>query len=255
MKFKNRILKALLSILIAFPLYGFAQKPNGEVVVGYGLSNEGYRGVCDFTFYPDSTFDYSGFSGHRHSSGTWYYKNNNTIVLNSHMQERKTAMEYQIERAGLEKTIMEVRVHAEEDINPKEYICTPYYLMDDFLASPRYIHPDRGSYEIVYSNKAVLGTYFEIERSFLLYEMRFYGFGGYGWMEDHSFKVVTDTIQEESSPGDRITVDIYIDDSLFTYEVFTNKEIKVRKNKIVFTEPFNDKKEHIYLNDNVSVDL
>lgn len=240
MKQNNRIFKIGLLFIILLSFYGFSQKPNEDIIVKYDRfksstppkwANHAYQ----FIFYPDYTFEYYNSFG-RHSSGTWHYKDGNTIILNSHIQTRKAEMEYAIEHAGLEKTIMEVRIHAGESVNHKDYICTPFYSL-----WPRYYHPNRGSYEIVYTDSSINETWFNIEKMPLIWNSS-------SLTPPDNYTIHTGTIMEESSPGDRIIVDIYVDDSLFTYEIFSNMEIKVRKNKIVFVEPYNGTREHIYLN-------
>ena len=173
-----------------------------------------------FIFYKDSTFKYEyRQSCYTESTGTWK-QIDNELYLNSNIQDSLTIMYTKETNTQDTITILNVVVNAAIQ---DDYICYP--IVNGDLRYFFAMH--RGSYSIeVY--EPIDSICFSVTKQ--PFELR--GTGIMGCYEP----IRTKQIKPDLSVGEKLTITININDSLFGYRVFKEEKIEIKTGKIIFEE-------------------
>jgi hypothetical protein len=189
-----------------------------------------------FVLNADSTFNYSYIvigNEEKYSSGTWRRIDKNAIVLNSYIQSNVIPLNIEVVNSNNKKPMINVKLIIPGK-DEKEYRCTPYYaVIEGKWYEPNTLFvPDRGSHSYeesnYYSNEHEL--FFKVSKE--PRQIEFVGprlFKEYYVLETEHKKITT-------KDGDIVNVTVIVPDSLFSYRIFNNEKIKLRKNKLIFRD-------------------
>ena len=176
--------------------------------------------------FKDSTFRYYGLYS-EYSSGKWFRRSNNCIVLNSEIKEILVPLKIKREYTESDTCKIDVKVKV---IGQKEndYECIP-------LTSNKIItkEPVRGSYIFIpaQSNNDIC---FDIWRVPYLIKNTVH-------LNERN-PIKTEKIILNSKQHEHITIDIYFNDSLFDYKIFNETKVSIKDKKLRFYDKYNRKK-------------
>jgi hypothetical protein len=174
-----------------------------------------------FVFATDSTFTYEYTDPwYKESSGRWI-KKGNKIYLNSFVQEDKMPIRFAKMKTKTNTEDLIVRINLQtQNQNDTDYICIPFVNKKSLI-----LHPEKGSYS--FESKVSIDSL-----SLLVFKDPFVLSG----TESKSCfdPIPTEQIKVKSFIGDSLNITVTIIDSLFSYQVFRNKELAISKGKILF---------------------
>jgi hypothetical protein len=186
-----------------------------------------------FIFNTDSTYSYHCFVFGNHidkySSGKWRWTERKTIILNSDVQSNIIPLQVNVESANNIRTItnVELNIFGKDE---KEYRCTPQFaIIDDVWYVPGFL-PDRGSHSYESSN-TINKLFYKISKEPRAFEW----IGPYGGRREY-YVLETEHKFIASNKGDIINVIVNVPDSLFSYRIFTDTEIKFKGDKLIFKD-------------------
>jgi hypothetical protein len=206
--------------IFVFILYSCQISPN--IVGTYSKQTNRNK----FILNADSTFRYSSYSYSEdlHSVGKWQQIDKHTIILNSDVRSNIIPIDIDIVPTKNDKDhIIKVRVIS-DGISEKFYICEPYI---DGIPTPVF-WPDRGSYEFS-TGFFSTGIYFKIYKDPMVFEWIGPGRREYNVLSTEHKKL-------NLTKGDEVEITVHITDSLFSYKVFDNTILKIKRNKIIFKD-------------------
>ncbi|MDR0865330.1 MAG: hypothetical protein LBO74_10440 [Candidatus Symbiothrix sp.] len=174
-----------------------------------------------FVLNSDSTFRYS-CSEDLYSVGKWQQIDKHMIILNSDIRSSIVPLDIDIISTENEKDhVIKVKMITDGK-SEKLYICEPY--VEDFIFPSFW--PDRGSYE--FSTITIDQIYFKIHRDPMVIERLGPG---------REYNVLTTEHKKLNlTKGDEVNITVHITDSLFSYKVFSNTKLKVKRDKLIFRD-------------------
>jgi hypothetical protein len=236
------------------------------------------KNLNEFEFFSDSTFIYKSFILYgssfvnKYSDGTWELADDNSIILNSRIKSNLVPI--QVEKSKSDKDFIQVfenltinqapKKRSDMEYTDKDYCVIPYINDQNYLE----LHPElsddpitidlrqmigltpdktdkyimnvppvkRGSY-CLSLKEAVKNIYFELEKRPEKLELRTY------------YRLKTEKVNMLIQSDELLTMNIDLNDSLFSYRIFDNKALKIKNKKLIFQdEEENNKKNKLYLN-------
>ena len=234
----KKLIVILASILLAQTLC-LGQKNKSFAGTYRNIPGKGYSKTLVLS--NDGKFRFETYENHWHSEGNWSYDGKN-IILNSDIKKVLWPVEVSLSPLNGKRERLNVRLHVPEDKDEEEYLATLYQgSLQDSGVKVMYYH-GLGSYSVPFQGYEYKDKYFVIQK--FPFENKWIG-----KMPEPYMKIPTEFINVEYVKGNDVTVDIFVeDDSLFQYIVFENFKVKVRGNKLIFEDPYDDFRDAI--NDN-----
>ena len=233
------------------------------------------KNLNKFEFFSDSTFVYqstilygSSFIN-KYSDGTWRYIDNNSIILNSRIKSNLVPV--YIEKSKSDETqvctnllITQTKIkNTRWEYTDKDYWVIPYINGKNYLD----LHPElsdepttidlkqmigldsdksgkyvmkvspvkRGNY-CLSLDESIGNIYFEIEKQPETLERRTF------------YRLKTEKVNIPMQPNESFTINIVLNDSLFSYRIFDNEILKINDKKLIFKDSEdNNKTNKLYL--------
>ena len=220
-----------------------------------------------FELYPDSTFIYTSlrYKGspfiNKHSDGRWRRIDKNTVVFNSRI--RDNIIPLQIEKINTSDSLIQIcqnlviiQKKSWPEYKDEDFLVTPYIEGNNYLD----LHPElsdeplqitknefrlslglepdtinssevvmvsspvkRGSY-CIYPKKPFSSIFFEIEKRPKTVEYRTF------------YRLKTEKVNIPVQFGDSLSINIVLNDSLFSYRIFDNEILKLKGKKLIFKD-------------------
>ena len=212
----------LLSLLLA-------SCSNKWIFIGKYASNNSPYGL---NIKSDSTFDYKFYQFHayEYSTGKWYKKSHGDIILNSFLKDITIPLAVtessELKNENVNKFSFEFRSN---EIAAKDCECA--IIINDTVKEIRRCD----SIALVEIKIPVHKLFVEVRKSpLLMTSLRF-----------SLDPLITKVYSTSKDYGNFIKFNIMVNDSLFSYKVFDNKAIKVKKGGIYFHNDKGDKKHWI----------
>ncbi|GAB6121779.1 hypothetical protein JCM30204_29280 [Dysgonomonas termitidis] len=195
----------------------------------------------DFTFFADSTFSYNYYGSiGKHSSGKYGIRDNR-IILNSNISNTTIPVECLVIPSDslIEKNRVTFSFNLSEE-EQKGYKCIPILNNDTlnnkegiiYFTQGIQIDEKWGNYTIYYTEPIDSIKLWILKDPFIGRPTRI---------------LTTKTMYFDKVIGKDITFNLTINDSLFGYRVFDNIELAIKRNKIIFIDIEENKKNALYL--------
>ncbi|MDR0938539.1 MAG: hypothetical protein LBN29_04140 [Mediterranea sp.] len=228
----KKIVIAILCIASMYILHGCSH----EFLVGKYVAKSG---VHELRFYPDSTFRYEYYGGcYKEATGYWR-RDGKQLCLRSLGQIDKVPIIYQKHAGNSSDTsVINIAINMpDEEIG--NYSSLP-------VLNLRYATTlrSRGSFSFKYVKR--------VDSLALILEKVPFSGDGYGWKACFN-KLRSETIYPDLSVGDTLSVQVNIIDSLFSYQVFKDKPIKIGHKSLVFKD--GKKRYRLRLDNNSDIEL
>jgi hypothetical protein len=264
----------ILIFICFFAIFGLGCQSSKNIGGVYSAK----KNLNKFELFSDSTFIYKSavFYGssfaNKYSDGTWKRTDNNSIILNSRIKSKLIPIS--IKKGKSDKDMVQVfenliinqplKKRSDMEYTEKDYCVIPYVNGQNYLD----LHPElsdepvivdlrqmiglhsdktdkyimnvppikRGSYCLSF-NESVKSIYFEIEKRPEKLEYRTY------------YRLKTECVNTLIQSGELLTIDILVNDSLFSYRIFDNEVLKINDKKLIFKDKEeNNKTNKLYLN-------
>lgn len=211
-----------------------------KIGVYNGKNNSGNPN--EFTFFEDLTFTYNYYGSiGKHSSGKYEIRDNK-IILNSNAKNVTVDASVLLCDSSKDKNKITFLFNISEEVQ-KDYKCIPILNKDTlnnkegiiYLTEGIQIDEKWGSYAMYYT---------EPIDSLKLYIMK------NPFIGRPQEPLTTETIYFDKVKGKDIVVDLTVNDFLFGYRVFDNTILEIKRNKIIFIDIVENKKNTLYLRHN-----
>ncbi len=229
--------------------------------------------VHSFELYSDSTFIYKSVSMpgssfvDKYSDGHWSRVNEHTIILNSRIT--KNIIPIRIEKINIEDSCIQVcesLIIDRNEYQSEDFLVTPYIDGVNYLD----LHPELSDEPLRLTKRDILGlerditnaleeafitcppvkrgSYcIDLEKSFnnlyftIMKQPKTLSFSTY-------YVLQTEHIDVPIQAGELLNVKICLNDSLFSYRIFNNTELKIKGKTLIFKDSENnDKKYKLFL--------
>jgi len=224
----------------------------------------------DSTFIYQSTVPYGGSRINKYSDGTWSHIGNNSVILNSRVKNNLVPIYIEKNKSDKTQICTNLIITQKKLENPrweytdKDYFVTPYINGKNYLD----LHPGLSDESTTISLRETIGLppnksdkdiinvppvkkgnyclsldepvesiYFEIEKQ------REMSIGAKTF-----YRLKTEEINIPMQPKESVTVNIALNDSLFSYRIFDNEILKINDKKLIFKDSEeNNKTNKLYL--------